>query len=152
MYLFSHLWNQTLLFPQQSETFSCDKRMHLSRWARTYKSNKKRTLEILTFKGFKTFRFLNSDLDASELDAWASQNPSFCITVVTYNGNLGKLSPNFEAFSNVPLFLGTNSSWLKKRKEEEKNIAVTTAWHFCCLSVNMLQLRAVYLKLPKVWF
>jgi hypothetical protein len=37
------------------------------------------------------------------------------------------LSPNFEAFSNVPLFLGTKSSGLQKRKEEEKNIAVTTA-------------------------
>jgi len=38
MYLFPHLWNQTLLFSKQSETFSCNKRMHLSRWARTYKS------------------------------------------------------------------------------------------------------------------
>jgi len=92
-----------------------------------YKSNKKRTFEIPNFKGFKTFIFLNSDLAASEIDAWASQNPSFCITVVKYNGNLGKLSPNFEAFSNVPLVLGTKTSGLKKRKEEEKNIAVTTA-------------------------
>ena len=79
------------------------------------------------FKGFKTFRFLNSDLAASELDAWASQNPSFCVTALKYNGNLGKLSPNFEAFSNVPLFLSTKSNGLKKRKGEEKNIAVTTA-------------------------
>jgi hypothetical protein len=54
------------------------------------------------------------------------QNPSFCITVVKYNGNHGKLSPNFEAFSNVPLSLGTKSSRLKKWKEEEEKPAVTT--------------------------
>ena len=90
-------------------------------------NKEKRTPKIPNFKGFKTFRFLNSDLGASEVEAWTSQNPSFCITIVKYNGNLGKLSPNFEAFSNVLLFLGTKSSGLKKRKEEEKNIAVTTA-------------------------
>jgi hypothetical protein len=88
---------------------------------------KKRTFEIPYFKTFKTFRFLNSDLAASELDAWTLQNPSFCITVVKYNGNLGKLSQNFEAFSNVPLSLGTKSSRLKKRKKGEKNTAITTA-------------------------
>lgn len=152
MYSFPHLWNQTLLISQQPESFSCNKRIHLSRWARTYKiAKKKRPFEIPNCKGFKTFRFLNSDLAVSEVEAWTSQNPSFFITVVKNNGNLGKLSPNFEAFSNVPLFLGTKSNGLKKRKEEEKNNAVTTAWHFYCLSVNMLQLRAFYLKLPKVW-
>jgi hypothetical protein len=56
-----------------------------------YKNDKNRTFEILYFKGFKTFIFLNSDLAASELDAWTLQNPSLCITVVKYNGNLGKL-------------------------------------------------------------
>jgi len=42
MYSFPHLWNQTLLISQQPESFSCNKRIHLSRWARTYKNSKKK--------------------------------------------------------------------------------------------------------------